>query len=131
LSTTKADIERLFSTYRRAWNARDFEGVIECYSKPSLMVTKDRTIVLQDSTTMRAVLDAYFKMLDAAGFDHSDLGELAIRECGDDLAVVDVARITRYRKDGSVLESVSGHYVVKFENSGWRFVVVTMFKSQD
>ncbi|MEQ8653741.1 MAG: hypothetical protein RIC87_14865 [Kiloniellales bacterium] len=43
------------------------------------------------------------------------------RSCGDGLAVLDASSVERLRKDGSVIESIDAHYILRKEADGaWR-----------
>ena len=39
------------------------------------------------------------------------------------MAIVDAKEVARVRKDGSLIEVIDGHYVVRKFDDGWRFTM--------
>ena len=121
--------ELLFSDYLDAWNARDFERIASCYAEPSVFVLPQQTVSLPDRAAMVQLLKRIFEDLEAHGFSHSTVGEIEASACGDGLAILDVRDVKRIREDGSILENIDAHYVIKQINGSWRFVVAVVCRS--
>lgn len=120
--THTEEIRLLFDTYLTAWNARDFAGVAACYTEPSLFVMPSATVPVPDQDAMISLLENIFAGLDAQGFSHSEIGEISARTCSDALAIVDAKNVARLRADGSALEVIDAHYVVRKSEGAWKFV---------
>ncbi len=67
-----------------------------------------------------------FAGLEVAGFSHSEVGPVTATPCGDGLAIVDAAKVRRLKADGSLLEEIDGHYVMRETDEGWRFTVAVV-----
>ena len=120
--TLQTDIQTLFQKYLTAWNARDFDAVADCYSFPCLFVLPNVSIPVPDAEAMKAMLQQLFTGLEDNGFDRTEIGNVTASACGHSLAIVDASEVKRLRADGTILETIDGHYVARLENGEWRFV---------
>ena len=112
--------EALFARYFAAWNARDFEGVADCFDAPCQFVTPDSVLGLPDRAALIEMLEGMFARLEADGFGRTELGPVTARECNDGLAIRDVKNVARLRADGSALDRLDAHYVMRRTTDGWR-----------
>jgi len=117
------EAEALFHRYLRSWNGRDLPGVAACFAEPAMFITDEGAVALSDRTAVVALLERLLAGLDAAGFSHTTIGPVRALACGDNLAVVDAQDVRRLKGDGSLLESLDGHYVMRRTDDGWRFAV--------
>lgn len=113
----------LFARYLDCWNRRDLEGVAACFAEPAMFVLPAGAVALPDRAALVSMLKTLFEGLEAAGFDRTTVGAVSARDCGAGLAVVDVADVCRLKADGSLLERIDGHYVMRQADGGWEFVV--------
>ena len=126
MSTTYAQAKALFYRYIECWNARNLPGVAACFTEPSMFVLPTGTIALPDHAALVALLKNVFAGLEAAGFSHSEVGPVTATPCGDGLVIVDAAKVRRLKADGSLLEEIDGHYVMRETDEGWRFTVAVV-----
>ena len=122
-----ADLEqetrKLFDRYLTAWNARDFPGVADCFTEPAMFVLPGTTISLPDHESLVGMLGKLFETLESQGFSHTTLGRISPLPCGEDMAIVDVRSVKRHRGDGTLLEEIDAHYVMKRESDRWLLTV--------
>ena len=123
MADLEQETQKLFDRYLKAWNARDFPGVAACFSEPAMFVLPGATVNLPDRAAIVAMLRKLFETLESQGFSHTTLGRISPRPSGEDLAIVDVRSVKRHRHDGSVLEEIDAHYIMKNENGDWLLTV--------
>ncbi len=115
--------QALFDKYLESWNARNLEGVAECFAEPSMFVLPAGAVSLPNRAALVALLEKVFAGLDEVGFSHTTIGKVSTTSCGSDIAIVDAANVQRLKADGFLLEEIDGHYVMQNTADGWRFVV--------
>ena len=115
------DIQALFDRYLTAWNARDFGAVAECYTAPSLFVLPNASVSVPDQRAMIALLESIFEGLEADGFSHTKIDKIMACPRGDKLAIADAYGVRRLRGDGSEIEVIDAHYVLRRTDAGWQF----------
>ncbi|MCB1491274.1 MAG: hypothetical protein KDJ77_05660 [Rhodobiaceae bacterium] len=117
------EIVVLYGSFLSAWNSRDFEGVANCFAEPAFYALPGTDIPVPDRSSFVALLEKVFAGLEADGFSHTEIGEVSARACGETMAIVDAKEVARVRKDGSLIEVIDGHYVVRKFDDGWRFTM--------
>jgi len=114
---------KLFDRYLTAWNARDFPGIADCFSEPAMFVLPGATVCLPDRAALVVMLGKLFDTLESQDFSHTTLGRISPRPSGEDMAIVDVRSVKRHRQDGSLLEEIDAHYIMKHEDGRWFLTV--------
>ncbi len=117
------EAQNLFSHYLSCWNDRDLDGVAACFDEPSMFILPTGAVALPDRSALVGLLEKVFDGLEQAGFSHTTIGAVEAQLCGDGMAIVDAKDVKRIKKDGSVLETIDGHYVARKTQEGWRFTV--------
>lgn len=117
------EVAVLFDRYLRCWNDRDLDGVAGCFTEPALFVTPGVTIPLSDRAALVAMLRKLFDGLEQAGFSHTTLGTPVVRRHAATLALVDLPEVCRWKEDGTLLEEIDAHYVLRDTDEGWRLAV--------
>lgn len=121
--TVQAEIETFYDRYITAWNARDFAAVASCYSEPALFMLPAASVSLPDRAATISMLETLFARLTADGFSHSTVGNFTVRPCGEGMAIADARDVKRLRGDGSAIETIDAHYVLRKDGGDWRFTV--------
>lgn len=116
--SANAAVERCIQDYIAAWNARDFPAMASFFTEPAVFVLAAGTHVLVDHRALQAFLREIFVPLEAAGFDHTEIGAIGIRRCADGLMQAEVADICRYHRDGRLLEVIEVQYTLRLDASG-------------
>ena len=119
--SAEADIRSLVNRYLTAWNGGDFETVAGCYSEPCLFILPTGAVPAADKAAMITLLKTIFAGLEADGFSHTEIDRIEICPRGDTLATADATGVRRLRKDGSEIEVIDAHYVLRRGPDGWQF----------
>lgn len=115
---TAAAIERCIHDYIAAWNARDFPAMASFFTEPAVFVLASGSHVLGDRAALMAFLREVFAALEAAGFDHTEIGEITTRRCAAGLMQAEVADICRYHRDGRLMETIEVQYTLRLDADG-------------
>lgn len=124
--TTEQEIKALFERYLTAWNARDLATVADCYTEPSLFILPDASVPVQDNEAMINLLKLIFEGLEKEDFSHTEIEDVKACACGENLAVADASTVRRLRRDGSEIECIDAHYILRRTKDGWRFTTAVV-----
>ncbi|GAB5469644.1 MAG: hypothetical protein Kilf2KO_26740 [Rhodospirillales bacterium] len=129
LSMTHEDAKDFYEAYLAAWNAQDLIATSGFYGEPSCFVLPDRTVPLEDANATLGLLEMVFEGLHREDFERSTYESLTVRSCNPGVAALDVSGIARHRRDGSVIETIDGHYILRHQDDGgWRIAVTVVCK---
>jgi len=117
----QSEVRAFYERYIAAWNAQDFPAVAACYAEPAMFLLPGTTVSLPDRTAMIAMLETLFARLTGEGFSHSEFDSLTVRPCGEGIAIADARNVRRLRGDGTAIEVIDAHYVLRKEGGDWRF----------
>lgn len=115
---TAAAVERCIHDYIAAWNARDFPAMAASFTEPAVFVLASGTRVLASRGDLQAFLREVFAGLEAAGFDHTEIGAISVRRCAEGLVQAEVADINRYHRSGRLMETIEVQYTLRQESDG-------------
>lgn len=122
--STREEVTRLFEQYIAAWNARDFHKIGgEIYQPPILVYDPNGNTQLASAEQIAGLLQGLRAELDAAGFDHSVLRDVSVRDLGDGLAFASFY-YSRIDRAGAAMERdvLASAYIVRKTPTGWRLV---------
>ncbi len=124
---SQAEAKDFFETYLAAWNGQDLEALSRLYDEPSTFILPDRSLPLADRAATVALMELVFQGLNADGFAASRYADLEARACGEGLAVLDVSAVERVRHDGSVIETIDAHYILRRQaDASWRITAAVV-----
>jgi len=124
---TEEDAKDFYEAYLAAWNAQDLTATCGFYTEPAFFVLPERNVVLEDENATYGFLEEVFERLNEDRYQRSSYRSLRVRNCGEGLSLLDVGGIHRVRRDGSSIETIDCHYVVRHdEDGGWRIAVATI-----
>jgi uncharacterized protein (TIGR02246 family) len=115
---TVAAVERCIRDYIAAWNARDFQAMAASFTEPAVFVLASGTRVLASREALQAFLREVFAGLEAAGFDHTEIGAISVRCCAEGLVQAEVADINRYHRSGRLMETIEVQYTLRHDADG-------------
>lgn len=123
MNTVTKDAQALFARYLDCWNARDLVGAAACYDEPVLFISPTNTAALADHQALVGFFETIVAELEADGFSHSSIATINATLCRDGLATVDTTGVRRVRKDGSFIEEMDAHYIMRKRDGEWRLSV--------
>lgn len=112
------DLEATIHAYIRAWNARDFTAMASHFTEPAVFIRASGTQALATRAALEVFLRGVFDTLEAAGFDHTEIGAITVRECADGLWLAEVADIRRFHRDGHLMETIEVQYSLRRDADG-------------
>ena len=121
-NTIVREIEAAYQHYIDVFNREDAAGFVACYTHPHTMLSGE-----QGLSTVNSAADhergyhAIMKTLHTQEWGRSGIDRMQIWPFSDSLAQL-VADVTRYKKDGSVLEKLRANYMLRREAGGWKFL---------
>ena len=116
------ELEAAYHHYIEVFNRQDAAGFVGCYSHPHSMLSGEHGIVVTNTEADHQ--RGYERMmvgLRESGWERSGIDRLQIWPFSASLAQL-VADVTRYKKDGSVLEKLRASYMFRRENGAWKIL---------
>ena len=121
--STKAKVHDLITTYLAAWNARDYAGMAALFTEPAVYVLPDGPKHIQNRDALVESPKQQFAVLEANGFDHTQIDRIDVRECTDTTGMADMKNVARLRADGSVLEIIDAVYICILQEGAWKLSI--------
>lgn len=121
--STEAKVHDLITTYLAAWNARDYQGMAALFTEPAVYVMPDGPKHLSNRDALVESLKQQFVVLEANGFDHTEIDRIEVRECTDTTALADMKNVARLRADGTVLEVIDAIYICILQEGQWKMSI--------
>ena len=118
LTITAAAAAACVADYIGAWNARDFPAMAAHFTEPAIFVLASATHVLPSRADLQTFLRGVFAQLEAADYGHTEIGAISTRRCAEGVVQAEVADIRRYRRDGSLMETIEVQYTLRREADG-------------
>jgi ketosteroid isomerase-like protein len=116
------EIEAAYHHYIDVFNREDAAGFVGCYAHPHVMLSGQLGMVV--TNTAENHQRGYQRMMETlhkSGWGHSGIDRLQIFPFSESLAQL-VADVTRYKKDGSILEKLRASYMFRREDGGWKIL---------
>ena len=121
-TTIIRELEEAYRHYIEVFNREDAAGFVACYSHPHAMVSGQLGLVV--TTTESDHLRGYQRIMETlhkSNWGRSGIDRMQIFPFSESLAQL-VADVTRYKKDGSILEKLRASYMFRHEDKGWKIV---------
>lgn len=114
------ELKDTYAAYIDVFNREDVEGFVRCYSHPHAMLSrKGELIVVNTKDDHLKMYQQVMTSLRERGWGRSGTDLVRITPFTESLAQL-VAGVTRYKKDGSVLENLRACYMFRREENGWK-----------
>lgn len=113
-----------YRAYLAAWNGREFERLAGFFDEPCMVAAAAGAVSFASHAAYEAHQRRAFAEVEARGYSHTIVEELAVTPLGPGLALMDAPDVRRMHRDGSIMERRRAHYVLRETPGGWRFTVV-------
>ena len=120
------EIEAAYRRYIGVFNREDATGFVACYTHPHTMLSGEQGLSIVNTTAehergYQALMDT----LHQQKWARSDIDRTQIWPLSDSFAQL-VADVTRYRKDGSILEKLRASYMLRREAGMWKILAFSL-----
>jgi hypothetical protein len=114
------EVETAYRHYVEVFNGRDANEVAELYDRPQGQVIGEIGLsIVNDDVDQQKWYELVMAYLDDQGWGRTEIDEVWIWPLSQALAQL-VAKVTRYRSDGSVLQQVRANYTLRRRDSAWK-----------
>jgi ketosteroid isomerase-like protein len=121
-NTIVREIEAAYRHYIDVFNREDAAGFVGCYTHPHTMVSGEQGLsIVNTAADHERGYHAIMKTLHKQEWGRSGIDRMQIWPFSDSLAQL-VADVTRYKKDGSILEKLRASYMLRREAGGWKIL---------
>lgn len=121
-STIIREIEAAYQHYIDVFNREDAVGFVGCYTHPHTMLSGEQGLSLVNTATEHERgYQQIMKTLHKQDWGRSGIDRMQIWPFSESLAQL-VADVTRYKKDGSILEKLRACYMLRRTEGGWKIM---------
>lgn len=128
-NTIIREIEAAYQHYIDVFNREDAAGFVACYTHPHVMLSGERGLTLVNTAAdHQRGYQQIMKTLHERGWGRSGIDRLQIWPFSESLAQL-VADVTRYKKDGSILEQLRASYMFRRESGMWKILALAQVEA--
>ena len=121
-NTIIREIEAAYQHYIDVFNREDAAGFVACYTHPHTMMSGEQGLSLVNTAAEHERgYHAIMKTLHKQDWERSGIDRTQVWPFSESLAQL-VADVTRYKKDGSVLEKLRACYMLRRMEDGWKIL---------
>ena len=106
---------KVLDDFMAGFNAKDIKKFEATYNYPHVRLAGGKVVTLNAPSDRQEV---FARLQSSMGWDYSGYDERKIIHCGPDKVHVAV-RVTRYKKDGTPIQTFDSLYVVTNQNGRW------------
>ncbi|MBV8771321.1 MAG: nuclear transport factor 2 family protein [Acidobacteriaceae bacterium] len=121
----RKELETFYQSYIAAFNREDIDAFSETFAFPYAWVTGHQGLsqCASQSDHQRS-FGKIMADLKARGWARSDVDQLKAWPLAEDLAMI-LADVSRYKRDGSVLERVRACYTLRRDTKDWKILTLS------
>jgi len=112
-------VKQTLQGYEQAWSRHDGPAIASFYYEPAMRVSKAGPLVRSTRAAEEAFFDGFVQLLVVKGYDHSDWQVLHVHLLNARTAIASGV-VTRYRRDGSILQRQGVTYDLWRTDQGWK-----------
>jgi ketosteroid isomerase-like protein len=129
VQTIQRELEATYRHYIDVFNREDVAGFLGCYCHPHVMLSGEQGMgVINTEADHRRVYQRIMTSLHEREWGRSGIDRLQIWPFSESLAQL-VADVTRYKKDGSVLERLRASYMFRRESGAWKILSLAQIEA--
>jgi ketosteroid isomerase-like protein len=123
------EIEAAYHHYIEVFNREDAAAFVGCYAHPHVMLSGEQGLSsVQTEADHHKVYQNIMAGLRASEWGRSDIDRLQVFPYAESLAQI-VADVTRYKRDGSVLEKLRATYMYQRDEESWKIVSLALVEA--
>jgi ketosteroid isomerase-like protein len=129
VQTIQCEIEAAYRRYIDVFNREDAAGFVDCYCHPHVILSGEQGItVINTGADHQRLYQRLMSTLHERGWGRSGIDRLQIWPFSASLVQL-VADVTRYKKDGAVLEQLRASYMFCRENGAWKILALAQVEA--
>ena len=118
-----SEVEAAYRHYVEVFNGRDANEIAELYDRPHAQLTGEGGLsMVNDDGDQQGWYEFVMTYLDDQGWARTEINELWIWPLSPTLAQL-VAKVTRYKRDGSFLQQLRANYTLRRRDGTWKVVL--------
>jgi len=123
------EIEAAYRHYIEVFNREDAAAFVGCYFHPHAMLSGEQgMVVITTEADHQRIYQRMMATLHESGWGRSEIDRLQIWPFSALLAQL-VADVTRYKKDGAVLERLRASYMFRREGGAWKILSLALIEA--
>ena len=127
-ATIVREVEAFYQAFIDGFNREDTDMYLRSFCYPNAMLSGERgmTVNAKESDQQRFYQEVMVS-IQGRGWERTGIDRLQVWPLADPMAML-VADITRYKKDGSVLERGRYCYTLREDSEAWKILTLTEVK---
>lgn len=120
------EIEQFYKGYIDGFNREDIDLFLQSFDLPYVVLSGEHgATVCADEAARQRFYTQTMSGIQARGWARSTTDKTKVWPLAENLATL-MADVTRYKKDGSVLERLRAFYTLRNDGKSWKIVTISM-----
>jgi ketosteroid isomerase-like protein len=120
------DIEQSYAHYIDAFNREDIDLFMQSFDLPFAALSGEQgATVFADEAARQRFYTQIMSSIHKSGWARSGIDLVKVWPHAENLATL-MADVTRYKKDGSILERLRAFYTLRNDGKAWKIVTLAM-----
>ena len=121
-----AEIEHFYGRYSDAFNREDIDHFMNSFDLPFAVLSGEHgATVFADEAALQRFYTQTMIAIQGRGWGRSQVDQIKVWPLAENLATL-MADVTRYKKDGAILERLRAFYTLRNDGKEWKIVTVSM-----
>lgn len=120
------EVEQFYNRYIDGFNREDIDLFMQSFDLPFAVLSGDHgATIFADETAQQRFYTQTMIAIQGRGWARSSIDRIKAWPLAENLATL-MADITRYKKDGAILERLRAFYTLRNDGKSWKIVTVSM-----
>ncbi len=120
------EIDQFYIHYIDSFNREDIDLYLQCFDLPFVALSGEHgASVFADETARQRFYTQIMSAIHKSGWVRSGIDHVKIWPHAENLATL-MADVTRYKKDGSILERLRAFYTLRNDGKAWKIMTMAM-----
>ena len=120
------EIEQFYARYIDGFNREDIDLFMQSFDRPFVVLSGEHgATVFADEAAQQRFYTQTMIAIQGRGWSRSTIDRLKAWPLANNLATL-MADVTRYKKDGSILERLRAFYTLRNDDKAWKIVTLSL-----
>jgi hypothetical protein len=120
------EIEQFYKSYIEGFNREDIDLFLQSFDLPYVVLSGEHgATVCADEAARQRFYTQTMSAIQGRGWARSATDRTKVWPLAENLATL-MADVTRYKKDGSILERLRAFYTLRNDGKSWKIVTISM-----